>query len=218
MPNDKMISGGENDIIAESSVSSENTYSSIDLNEDAAGNEVSDHKINYHEISKCITCIQQTKDGYDSLKLGNGDNKDKKTSVRQYVRSKMPRLRWTPDLHLSLIHAIEKLGGQERATPKAVLQIMNVKRLSISHVKSHLQMYRSKKLDESGRAAQMTLSSAFFSGGFLRSPVWRGREDEFALLETQNHPTLRILIWLRVVNKIRPCSRGISDAPCPRGI
>ncbi|GFP89604.1 putative myb family transcription factor at1g14600 [Phtheirospermum japonicum] len=63
----------------------------------------------------------------------------------------MPRLRWTPDLHLSFIHAIERLGGQERATPKAVLQMMNVKGLSISHVKSHLQMYRSKKLDESGR-------------------------------------------------------------------
>lgn len=33
--------------------------------------------------------------------------------VRQYVRSKMPRLRWTPDLHLAFVHAIERLGGQE---------------------------------------------------------------------------------------------------------
>lgn len=33
--------------------------------------------------------------------------------VRQYVRSKMPRLRWTPDLHLSFVHAVERLGGQE---------------------------------------------------------------------------------------------------------
>ncbi|XP_020099918.1 histone-lysine N-methyltransferase, H3 lysine-79 specific-like [Ananas comosus] len=63
----------------------------------------------------------------------------------------MPRLRWTPDLHLSFVHAIERLGGQERATPKLVLQMMNVRGLSIAHVKSHLQMYRSKKLDNSGQ-------------------------------------------------------------------
>lgn len=37
--------------------------------------------------------------------------------VRQYIRSKMPRLRWTPDLHLSFIHAVERLGGQESKAP-----------------------------------------------------------------------------------------------------
>ncbi|XLR19613.1 hypothetical protein S83_047525 [Arachis hypogaea] len=38
-------------------------------------------------------------------KRGNG--------VRQYVRSKMPRLRWTPNLHLSFVHAVQRLEGQE---------------------------------------------------------------------------------------------------------
>ncbi|KAK8974083.1 hypothetical protein V6N11_064571 [Hibiscus sabdariffa] len=68
--------------------------------------------------------------------------------VRPYVRSKMPRLRWTPDLHRCFVHAVERLGGEDRATPKMVLQIMDVKGLTISHVKSHLQMYRSTKHEQ----------------------------------------------------------------------
>lgn len=34
-------------------------------------------------------------------------------TVRQYVRSKMPRLRWTPDLHHCFVVAVERLGGQD---------------------------------------------------------------------------------------------------------
>lgn len=69
-------------------------------------------------------------------------------AVRQYIRSKVPRLRWTPDLHQCFIHAIQRLGGQDKATPKLVLQLMDVRGLTISHVKSHLQMYRSMKSDD----------------------------------------------------------------------
>ncbi|ESQ52483.1 hypothetical protein EUTSA_v10016890mg [Eutrema salsugineum] len=80
------------------------------------------------------------------------EESDKKAKVRPYVRSKVPRLRWTPDLHLRFVRAVERLGGQERATPKLVRQMMNIKGLSIAHVKSHLQMYRSKKIDDQGQA------------------------------------------------------------------
>lgn len=69
-------------------------------------------------------------------------------SVRQYVRSKVPRLRWTPDLHHCFVQAIERLGGQDRATPKLVMQLMDVRGLTISHVKSHLQMYRSMRTND----------------------------------------------------------------------
>ncbi|CAN5957589.1 unnamed protein product, partial [Sphagnum jensenii] len=86
-----------------------------------------------------------------SSSLSGGDEEEEPGgTVRQYVRSKMPRLRWTADLHHCFVHAIERLGGQDRATPKLVLQLMEVKGLTIAHVKSHLQMYRSMKIDENG--------------------------------------------------------------------
>nr|XP_009623365.2 putative Myb family transcription factor At1g14600 [Nicotiana tomentosiformis] len=76
------------------------------------------------------------------------DHSNKSGGVRPYVRSQMPRLRWTQDLHRSFVHAVERLGGEDRATPKMVLQLMDVKGLTISHVKSHLQMYRSMKHEQ----------------------------------------------------------------------
>lgn len=79
-----------------------------------------------------------------ALGARSGDGK-----TRRYVRSSEPRLKWTEALHECFVRSIAKLGGPEKATPKAILQEMNVRWLKIAHVKSHLQMYRNPKSGKS---------------------------------------------------------------------
>eukprot|EP01018_Ginkgo_biloba_P001291 Gb_08427 [translate_table: standard] len=87
----------------------------------------------------CRSSTIMSSDYSAGMRAGLGSKLPMKRSMRT------PRMRWTSTLHAHFVHAVELLGGHERATPKSVLELMNVKDLTLAHVKSHLQMYRTVK-------------------------------------------------------------------------
>ncbi|XP_047966288.1 myb family transcription factor MPH1-like [Salvia hispanica] len=89
--------------------------------------------------------------------------------VRKYRKSSAPRLRWSPELHDRFVEAVENLGGRYQATPKRIMQMMAVKGLKISHVKSHLQMHRSMK-------------ESMGSNNFIAIKNYQLKESEFITL------------------------------------
>ncbi|XP_058211254.1 uncharacterized protein LOC131323464 [Rhododendron vialii] len=58
-----------------------------------------------------------------------------------------PRLRWTPELHGRFVDAVDHLGGPFKATPKAIMNVMKMRGLTLYQLKSHLQKFRLGKCE-----------------------------------------------------------------------
>lgn len=76
-----------------------------------------------HEARSKASCNE--KDGRINSSNSTVDvEMEKKTSIRAYIRSRTPRLRWTPDLHHRFLQAVERVGGLDSELQKYFLAIL----------------------------------------------------------------------------------------------
>ncbi|KAH8520507.1 hypothetical protein H0E87_001813 [Populus deltoides] len=105
------------------------------------------HEVAYQpftsQVTKPTSHFQpQKQPAYSPYDMTSGANNS--VSLGATIKSKI-RVRWTRDLHKRFVESVNRLGGAEKATPKGILREMDVHGLTIFHVKSHLQKYRTAR-------------------------------------------------------------------------
>nr|QSD99605.1 MYB family transcription factor [Melilotus albus] len=106
--------------------------------------------------------------GQDDLQGVGGVSNHKGDPCLVLTADPKPRLRWTQDLHERFVDAVTQLGGPSKATPKAIMRTMNVKGLTLFHLKSHLQKYRLGK--QSGKDIGEGCKDGMTGSYLLESP------------------------------------------------
>ncbi|EPS72817.1 hypothetical protein M569_01945 [Genlisea aurea] len=111
--------------------------------------------------------LSSTADGEDSFRFRN--RKDDSDSDRSSAVVPKPRLRWTPELHGRFLKAVHELGGPNKATPKGILNTMEIDGISLHHLKSHLQKFRLGKFGRRLWKKEQFLSAEFY--GEFSNPI-----------------------------------------------
>ncbi|KAF3442629.1 hypothetical protein FNV43_RR16545 [Rhamnella rubrinervis] len=104
------------------------------------------------------------------------------------------RIRWTQDLHQRFVECVNYLGGADKATPRAILKLMDSNVLTIFHVKSHLQNYRTAKyIPEStqGKSEKITVTNDTLERELIR------------IKETIQHVNMHLQEQLEIQQKLQ---------------
>nr|QSD99748.1 MYB family transcription factor [Melilotus albus] len=111
-------------------------------------------------------CAYWTKPLYEE-QFKNISNEDDNGSNE--TNAKNARLSWSPKLHQRFLWAINQLG-LDKAKPKLILKVMDVRDLTIGHVASHLQKYRNhlkRSADETKRGRKKSKLSVSFQADWI---------------------------------------------------
>ncbi|XP_044956343.1 two-component response regulator ORR24-like [Hordeum vulgare subsp. vulgare] len=84
---------------------------------------------------------QGVQPGTAAKSIDGDDTDENRESTHTCTTQKKLRVAWTIELHKKFIEAINQIG-LDRASPKKILELMNVGHLTRHHISSHLQKYK----------------------------------------------------------------------------